>query len=51
MAVKFLVSAAVAGLLLSGAMGAAPVATQEPLAVVTDSSFVGDGRQHRLCCS
>jgi len=40
MAVKFLVSAAVAGLLLSGTMGAAPVAAQQPLAVVTDSSFM-----------
>ncbi len=40
MAGKLLISAVVTGLLLSSAVGAAPVAGQEPSAPVTDSSFI-----------
>jgi putative membrane protein len=40
MVVKILVPAAVTGLLLSAAMGAAPAAAQQPVSLTTDSSFI-----------
>src|SRR5688572_13422345 len=40
MVVKHLISAAVTGLLLSAAMGAAPAAAQQPMSLVTDSTFI-----------
>jgi putative membrane protein len=40
MLVKHLISAAVTGLLLSAAMGAAPAAAQQPMSLFTDSTFI-----------
>jgi putative membrane protein len=40
MGVKIFVPAAVTGLLLSAAMGAAPVAAQQPVSLTSDSSFM-----------
>jgi putative membrane protein len=40
MVVKHLISAAVTGLLLSAAMGAAPAAAQQPMSLATDSTFI-----------
>jgi putative membrane protein len=40
MVVKHLISAAVTGLLLSAAMGAAPAAAQQPKSLASDSSFI-----------
>jgi putative membrane protein len=40
MGVKHFISAAVAGLLLSAAMGAAPAAAQQAMSLTTDSTFI-----------